>query len=210
MILIPLILAISALISIFLLYKYVINKSKINFLQILLDEKNKTLQDLTIKYEDAINEKIENIKYIEQISAKVQQQEKLISDFENITKKSQELTKAALFELGNDLSKQLIELHKTETEGNRKLSEENIKITAEKFNSEFERIVNMVGSLKRDIERNYRQNQWANFRDGDEHAGYYHSKRDVYNAILGGLVARDELDAQVFMRDHFEIIYIGG
>ena len=62
MILIPLILAISALISIFLLYKYVINKSKINFLQILLDEKNKTLQDLTIKYEDAINEKIENIR----------------------------------------------------------------------------------------------------------------------------------------------------
>ena len=65
-------------------------------------------------------------------------------------------------------------------------------------------------SLKRDIERNYRQNQWRNFRDGDEHAGYYHSKRDVYNAILGGLVARDEMDAQVFMRDHFEIIHIRG
>ena len=153
MTIIPFILAISALITIFLLYKYVANKSKINLLEILLDEKNKTLQDLTIKYENAINEKIENIKYIEQISAKVQQQEKLISDFENITKKSQELTKAALFELGNDLSKQLINLHKTETEGNRKLSEETIKITAEKFNSEFERIVNMVGSLKRDIEK---------------------------------------------------------
>jgi len=40
-------------------------------------------------------------------------------------------------------------------------------------------------SLKRDIERNYKQNQWNNFRDGDEHAAYYHSKRDVYNAILG-------------------------
>jgi hypothetical protein len=65
-------------------------------------------------------------------------------------------------------------------------------------------------SLKRDIERNYRQNQWNNFRDGDEHAGYYHSKRDVYNAILGGLVARDELDAQIFMRDHFEIVHIRG
>ena len=65
-------------------------------------------------------------------------------------------------------------------------------------------------SLKRDIERNYRQNQWRNFRDGDEHAGYYHSKRDVYNALLGGLVARDELDAQVFMQDHFQIIHIGG
>lgn len=65
-------------------------------------------------------------------------------------------------------------------------------------------------SLKRDIELNYRQNQWNNFKAGDEHAEYYHSKRDVYNAILGGLVARDELDAQVFMRDHFQIIHIGG
>ena len=65
-------------------------------------------------------------------------------------------------------------------------------------------------SLKSDIEANYRQNQWNNFRDGDEHAAYYHSKRDVYNAILGGLVARDELDAQVFMRNHFQVIHIGG
>jgi hypothetical protein len=65
-------------------------------------------------------------------------------------------------------------------------------------------------SLKDDIERNYRQNQWANFAHNDEHAAYYHSKRDVYNAILGGLVARDELNAQVFMRDHFQIIHIRG
>ena len=64
-------------------------------------------------------------------------------------------------------------------------------------------------SLKRDIEANYRQNQWRNFAPSDEHASYYHSKRDVYNAILGGLVARDELDAQIFMRDHFQIIHIG-
>jgi hypothetical protein len=65
-------------------------------------------------------------------------------------------------------------------------------------------------TLKRDIEDNYRQNQWNNFRVGEENAEYYHSKRDVYNAILGGLVASDELDARVFMRDHFQIIHIGG
>lgn len=147
------ILAISVLLSVFLLYKQIVNKSKINFLQFSLDEKNKSFEELNIKYDFAINEKIENIRHIEQITAKVQQQEKLINDFENITKKSQELTKIALFELGNDLSKQLIEIHKAETEGNRKLSEENIKTNAEKFNTEFERIVNMVGSLKRGIEK---------------------------------------------------------
>ena len=137
----------------FLFYKQIVNKSKISFLQISLDEKNKSLEELNIKYDFALNEKIENIRYIEQIAAKLQQQEKLINDFENITKKSQELTKAALFELGNDLSKQLIEIHKTETEGSRKLSEENIKATSEKFSTEFERVVNMVGSLKRGIEK---------------------------------------------------------
>ena len=147
------ILAISILLAMFLFYKQIVNKSKISFLQILLDEKNKSIEELNIKYDFALNEKIENIRYIEQIAAKLQQQEKLINDFENITKKSQELTKAALFELGNDLSKQLIEIHKTETEGSRKLSEENIKATSEKFNTEFERVVNMVGSLKRGIEK---------------------------------------------------------
>jgi DNA recombination protein RmuC len=147
------ILLISVLSSIFLIYKQIINKSKISFLQFLLDEKNKSLEELNAKYDFSVNEKIENIKYIEQIVSKVQQQEKLINDFENITKKSQELTKASLFELGNELSKQLIAIHRTETEGNRKLSEENIKTNAEKFNAEFERIVNMVGALKNGVEK---------------------------------------------------------
>lgn len=64
-------------------------------------------------------------------------------------------------------------------------------------------------SLKNDIEKNYRQNQWNNFTVGrDNDAEYYHSKRDVYNEILGRLVASDELDAQNFMRDHFVIVHI--
>lgn len=63
-------------------------------------------------------------------------------------------------------------------------------------------------SLKRDIEVNYRQNQWRNFTPNDEHYEYYMSKRAVYNEILGKLVALDELDAQNFMRDHFVIVHI--
>jgi len=49
------------------------------------------LSEQTIEYE-----KIENIKHIEQISAKVQQQEKLISDFENITKKISRINKSCI------------------------------------------------------------------------------------------------------------------
>lgn len=63
-------------------------------------------------------------------------------------------------------------------------------------------------SLQADIERNAKANQWNNFRQGERDADYYHAKRDCYNMILGGLVARDEMDAQKFMRDHFQIIHI--
>ena len=46
-------------------------------------------------------------------------------------------------------------------------------------------------SLVADIEANYAQNQWRNFKEGEKHAAYYHSKRDIYNAILGNLLAVD-------------------
>jgi len=47
-------------------------------------------------------------------------------------------------------------------------------------------------SLVADIEANYSQNQWRNFREGEKHAAFYHSKRDIYNAILGNLLAVGE------------------
>lgn len=46
-------------------------------------------------------------------------------------------------------------------------------------------------SLVADIEANHAQNQWRNYREGERFADYYHSKRDIYNAILGNLLAVD-------------------
>ena len=46
-------------------------------------------------------------------------------------------------------------------------------------------------SLIADIEANYAQNQWRNYRTGERFADYYHSMRDIYNAILGNLLAVD-------------------
>ena len=60
-------------------------------------------------------------------------------------------------------------------------------------------------SLKDDIERNYKQNQWRNFRPCERDYDYYMAKRDCYNMILGGFVAND---VQKFMREHFTIIHI--
>jgi DNA recombination protein RmuC len=94
---------------------------------------------------------IEYIKKIEQISSKVAYQENLINEFTKIKADSNDATKVALLELGNQLSKQLIEIHKQENQETREFSEKNIKETSSRFNAEFERIVAMVGSLSKEV-----------------------------------------------------------
>jgi hypothetical protein len=64
-------------------------------------------------------------------------------------------------------------------------------------------------SLVADLEANYLQNQWRNYREGERFAAFYHSKRDIYNAILGNLLAVELSDNAKFMRDHFQVIHIG-
>ena len=38
--------------------------------------------------------------------------------------------------------------------------------------------------LKQDLVHNQRQNQWSNFKLGDQNYDYYRSKADIYNKIL--------------------------
>lgn len=83
--------------------------------------------------------------------AKLEAQKELLAEFERLRDDSHAMTKSALFDLGNELSKQLIEIHKKETSEARNISEKHINDTAKKFNSEFERIVGMVGSLNKEI-----------------------------------------------------------
>lgn len=59
-------------------------------------------------------------------------------------------------------------------------------------------------SLMQDLANNARMNQWRNFSPSDQDYLYYMSKRDIYNMILGGIVAQE------FVRDHFSFSYIGG
>lgn len=68
-------------------------------------------------------------------------------------------------------------------------------------------------SLVDDIERNARMNQWNNFRPHEKHFEYYMSKKDCYNMVLGGLVAREALNQQFdhamqFLRDHVQVIHV--
>ena len=58
------------------------------------------------------------------------------------------------------------------------------------------------GSLLSDIQDNARANMWNNFKPSDDNYDYYMSRKDIYQRILGRLVAGE------FMRDHFQIIHI--
>lgn len=98
-------------------------------------------------------EKISCIQKIEQLSSKVDYQNQLIAEADKARQESYVSTKNALFDLGNELSKQLIEIHRRENQEARELSEKNISGATSKFNNEFERLINMVGSLSRDIEQ---------------------------------------------------------
>lgn len=67
--------------------------------------------------------------------------------------------------------------------------------------------------LQADIERNYMQNQWRNFRQGERNYDYYMSKRAAYNMILGGFVAREAMNQQYsqavdFLRSHVQFIHV--
>lgn len=67
--------------------------------------------------------------------------------------------------------------------------------------------------LQADIERNYLQNQWRNFRQGERNYDYYMSKRETYNMILGGFVAREMVNQQYsqavdFLRSHVQFIHV--
>lgn len=127
-------------------YKTVKIQTELNFL-------SNSYLEVTQQNQRLEQEKITYIQKVEQLSSKIEYQKHVIEDSEKIRQESHMAAKNTLFELGNDLSKQLIEIHKRENQETRELSEKNISVSANKFNSEFERLINIVGALSRDIEQ---------------------------------------------------------
>lgn len=133
-----------ALTLLYVTYKNIRLKAELIFLQ----NSNEEYKTNNCNLENA---KIKHIQEIEQLRSNIKYQKQLIDDFEKLKQESNKSTKAALFDLGNELSKQLIEIHKKETKDSRESSEKNIESSTKKFNSEFERIINMVGSLSKEV-----------------------------------------------------------
>lgn len=124
---------------------------RITTLKIQLKFLTETNNVLTCQNQFLEQEKITHIQKIEQLSSKTEYLDKLILDAEKARRESFESVKATLFDLGNELSKQLIDIHKRENQEVRELSEKNIAATTEKFTNEFERLVNMIGALNNEI-----------------------------------------------------------
>ncbi|MGC0371439.1 MAG: hypothetical protein DGJ47_000128 [Rickettsiaceae bacterium] len=137
-------LGITSLLSIWLLIERAKVKAQSDGLAKSVEESVSELQDLR-------SQNLDFIRKIEQLSEKNSYQESLLSESKKLQQESNDQTKAALFDLGNKLSSQLIDLHKKENNETRKVSEKNIENTAVKFNREFERISNMVSTLNKDI-----------------------------------------------------------
>lgn len=98
-------------------------------------------------------EKIEYIRHIQELSDQVEHLKSDLQNQEQARKEAFDSAKASLFDLGNSLSKQLIDLHKQENKEVKDSADKTLKNTTEKFQSEFEKIVSMVAVLSKEIDQ---------------------------------------------------------
>lgn len=98
-------------------------------------------------------EKLYSIKHIQELTSQVEYLTKSNEEQEKLRTEAFNSAKASLFDLGAGLSKQLLELHKQESQEVRQQSEKNIATTSEKFNAEFQKLVSMVGVLSNEVDQ---------------------------------------------------------
>jgi DNA recombination protein RmuC len=127
-------------------YKFIDLRAKIHFLaenNSLINQQNQSLQEANISYIKQIEQLDSQLKYAMTENANNKSMMNLVDDHLQKT----------LLNLGNDLSKQLIESHKMENQEMRQLSEKNLTKATEKFDTEFQRLISMVTCLSKDIEQ---------------------------------------------------------
>jgi len=141
----PFIAVVLSIVSTYLFFKFSNIKTSFDF----IDAENQKLLDKVLILE---NLKLENVRRLQELET----DNKYLKESSENHEKSQSAAfasaKAALFDLGNDLSKQLLEVHKQENQQSREMSEQKIGATAAKFHTEFERLVQMVSALSTDVD----------------------------------------------------------
>lgn len=114
--------------------RFKIIKNNLDFCSLELEKEQRIRQGLE-------QEKINFIRDIEKYKTYIEHLKQEDSRVQNM-----------LIELGNNLSKELIEAHKRENKEGREISEQTLNQATTKFNSEFERLSNMIAVLSKDIE----------------------------------------------------------
>jgi DNA recombination protein RmuC len=109
--------------------------------------------DLGQKSNGLQEENLVLLQKVQQLSTRLELQSLEMQDKDKTRKESFDSAKAALFDLGKELSNQLIEIHKKENKEVKEEAEKKISLTNQKFHTEFERLINMVGSLSKEIEQ---------------------------------------------------------
>ena len=132
-------------ISVILFYKYKIASKEVISLTVTLDEYKNNLENLN-------NQHISDTATIASLNSNIEFLKQSKEEYKKTQEESFAAAKSSLFSMGSELSNQLIELHKKENLESRKLSEENIEKTSQKFNNEFEKIVESVSKLETKIQ----------------------------------------------------------
>ncbi|MFK8040058.1 MAG: DNA recombination protein RmuC [Rickettsiaceae bacterium] len=143
-ILIYIALAIACITSFTLFFAIIKTKTELKFVcnqKLELEMQNSKFQEENISY----------IKQVEKLDAEIEHFKRLQIEFDQLKKQHFESTKSVLFDLGNKLSKELIDIHKRENQESRELSEKKIGSHTEKFNKEFERLLNIIGQINKDV-----------------------------------------------------------
>jgi DNA recombination protein RmuC len=125
----------------FFFYKYIITSKELSFLRAESEEQKSLIQ-----------KRISDAELISKLKMHIEFLEKEYASYKKSQDEAFAAAKSSLFSLGTDLSNQLIELHKKENLESRKLSEEKSDQASEKFNKEFERIVEFVSKLDSKIQ----------------------------------------------------------
>ncbi|KJV56770.1 rmuC family protein [Orientia chuto str. Dubai] len=128
-----------------LLYKITKLKLKLTFIE---ENYNKLLQHA----EQLELDKLSSIQEIQELKTRIEFIKLDNNKKEKMNEEALQLAKASLLDLGNDLSKQLIALHKQETEQSRRLSENNIYNINLKFQQEFQKLLEIIAVLNNKVD----------------------------------------------------------
>lgn len=132
------------LVIIYAAYKIAQLRTELAFLRMEADK-------YAILYSENELKREEQLLQIQSLQDKLTRAEADLANFSVLQEKALAVAKTSLFDLGNELSKKLLEEHKRENQDVKRHAEHELNRTSQKFHEQFERISNLVSVLSKDL-----------------------------------------------------------